>query len=107
MRNNPANQIAGIPDFELEGSVGSIGSNGTASPRALKHVEELRSFRVLADRKTRSNLPAEAVSHARLKRNAETAFAIHIARDVGVEIRSGIQGRRLMRSIDLIQGSHP
>src|SRR6266513_2888524 len=101
MWNNPANQIAGIPDLELEGLVGSIGSNGTTPPRALKHVEELRSFRVLADRETRSNLPAEAVPLTRLERNAETAFAIYIARDVGIEIRSGIQGRRLMRSIDL------
>ena len=48
-----------------------------SSPSLPDHVEQLSSVRVLADREARSDLPSEAMSLARLERNAETAFAVY------------------------------
>src|SRR5437867_4692350 len=79
VRQHPANQVANVPDLELESLVGSIRPDGTAPPRVLEQVEQLGSFSVLADRDTRSHLPSEAMSLARVEGNAKTTFAVHVA----------------------------
>src|SRR5205807_3795761 len=68
-------QLADVPYFELECLIRSVRPDGSASPLLLNRVKEFGSICVLAHRKTRSNLPAKAVSLAWLERNAETTFS--------------------------------
>ena len=77
MRQHGCYQIFNAPHLELEGFVRSIRSDGPAFPSLLDRVEDLGSVCILVDRKTRTNLPPEAMPLAGLERNAETAFAIH------------------------------
>jgi hypothetical protein len=100
-------QIPYLPDFVLEGFVGSIRSDESASPLFLDHVEQLGSVCVLADRETRSNLPAESMSLTRLKRNAEAAFAVYEPRNVRGQIHREVPGPACYGlSFESIQGSH-
>ena len=57
--------------------VRSIRSDESASPFLLDHVEQFGPVCVLADRETRPHLPSEAMTIARLERNAKTAFAVY------------------------------
>jgi hypothetical protein len=86
MRQHLGHQISDIPHFELQGLVRSIRSDESAFPFLLDYVEQLGSIRVLADRETRPNLPPKAMPLTGLERDAETAFAIYEARDIGIQI---------------------
>ena len=77
MRYRLGYQITDVSHFEFDRLVRSIRSYEPATPLFLDHVEKLSSIRVLADRETRPNLPAQAMTIARLERNAETAFAVY------------------------------
>jgi hypothetical protein len=108
MRYHFRYQVSDGPHFELEGLVRSIRSYVPAIPCSLDYVERLSSVCVLADRETRPNLPAEAMSLARLERDAEAAFAIYEPGDIGIQVHDKDQGRRVMHSVEHIQGfSHP
>src|SRR5712691_4997309 len=85
-------QIANVPNFELEGLIRSVRPDESASPPLLNRVKEFGSIRVLAHRKTWSNLPTEAMTLARLERNAETAFSIYETRDVRIQIHQQNSG---------------
>ena len=76
MRENFLHQVLYVSNFILDGFVRSIRSNKPASPLFLDDVEEFSAVCILANRKTRSYLPPELVSPARLERNAETSFSI-------------------------------
>src|SRR5262245_28329878 len=93
VRQDLRHQVLQPSNLELQRLVGTIRPDRAAFPHLLEQREQLRPLRVLADRKTRPNLPSESVSPTRLERNAEAALAIHVPRDVGREIRSGYQGR--------------
>jgi hypothetical protein len=96
------NKVSNLSDFKLESFVRSIRTNESASPMVLKHVKQFCSIRVLANRETRPNLPAEAMSLARNERDAEAAFAIYKPRDVGCKIhgksRAGVLQNRKVPS---------
>src|SRR6266542_2966342 len=79
-------QMPHLPDFVLDGFVGPIRSDESATPLLLDDVVKLSSVCVLADRETRSNLPTVPMSPARLERDAEAAFAVHEPRDVPGQI---------------------
>jgi hypothetical protein len=106
MRQHFSYQIFDAPHFELESLVRSIRSDGSTVPAFLKHVEQLGSIGVLADRETRSNLPPEAVSLTGLERNAETTFTIYETRNIGIQIHNKDQGRRVM-AFRPSEGSQP
>jgi hypothetical protein len=76
MGKNLLHQITDVSNLELESSVGSVGPDETTSPPLSDNAEELSSFRVLADREARPNLPTESMSSTRLERDAEAAFSI-------------------------------
>jgi hypothetical protein len=98
MRQHFGSQILDVPHFEIQGLIRPVRSNESASPYLLELIEQLSSVRVLADRETRPHFPTEAVPLAGLKRNAETAFAVHESRNVGGQIHGMNQGRRFMES---------
>ena len=77
-------QISDVPYLELECLIRSVRPDGPASPLLLNRAKEFGSVCVLADRKARSNLPTEAMTLARLKRNAKTTFSIYETRDVRI-----------------------
>ncbi len=79
-------QVIHVSHFVLDGLVGSIRSDRPAVPSLLHRVQQLSSVCILADRKARSNLPPESMSSTRLERNAETALAVHEARDVRIQV---------------------
>lgn len=108
MRYHLGYQISNRPDFELQRVVRPIRSDVPAFPLFLEYAEQLGSVCVLADRETRSNFPPEAMTLAGLKRDAETAFAVHEAGNVGIQVHDKDQGRRVMHLGECIQGfSHP
>ncbi len=74
MRQHFRHQISHVPNFKLESYIRSVRSDEPAFPLLLNQVEQFGSVCILADRKARSNLPTKAMTLARLKRNAETAF---------------------------------
>src|SRR5207245_8965530 len=96
VRNHATDQGSPRPDFERASLVRPSRSDRTAFPCLLQEMEQLGSIRVLAHRKARSNLPPESMPPTRLERNAETTLSIYEAGNVGREIRSQDQGRRVM-----------
>ena len=67
MRQHFRHQISHVPNFKLESFIRSVRSDEPAFPFLLDSVEQLGSVCILANRKTRSNLPTKAMSLARLK----------------------------------------
>jgi hypothetical protein len=106
MRQHSSYQITNVPHLELERLVRSVRSDEPAFPFRFDHVEQFGSICVLADRETRSNLPAESMTIARLERNAETTFTIHESGDVGVQVHRQGSGPACY-GLSAIQGSHP
>ena len=101
-------QFADVPYLELEYLIRSVRSDGSASPHLLNRPKEFGSVCVLADRKARSNLPTEAVTLARLERNAETTFSIYETGDVRIQIHRQGSGPACYGSLAIaIQGSQP
>ncbi len=82
------------------------GRNESASPLLLNYVEQFGSVRVLADRKTRSNLPTEAMTLARLERKRKNSL-LHLRNqrcknlDPSAKIRAGVLWNLSIPSKDL------
>src|SRR5262249_12367021 len=107
VRQDTRHQVLQPSNLELQRLVGTIRPDRAAIPHAPENREQLRPFRVLADREARPNLPPESMPSTRLERNAKAALTVNETRDVGRKIRSGYQGRRLMERLRSIEGSHP
>jgi len=106
MRQHFVHQTSHVSHFKLDGLVGSVRPDESAFPLLLDHVEEFGSVCVLADRKTRSNLPTKAMTIARLKRNAEATFSVHKTRNIGIQIHRQRPGPACY-GLSAIQGSQP
>ncbi len=107
VRQHRFDQVSNLSDFKLESFVRTIGPNESASPMFLKPVQQFCSVCILADRETRSNLPAESMSLTRLERNAEAAFAIYEPRNVRGQIHREVPGPAFYElNFESIQGSH-
>src|SRR5438309_9246195 len=79
-------QLADVPYFELECLIRSVRPDESAFPLLLNRLQKFGSICVLAHRKARSNLPTEAMTLARLKRDAKATFSIYETGDVRIEI---------------------
>src|SRR2546423_3111372 len=75
-------QISHVSHFKLDCFIRSVWSYEPAAPSLLNYVEQFGSICILANRKARSYLPTEAMTLARLERNAETTFSVHKSRDI-------------------------
>ena len=75
-------QISDVSHLKLDCFIRSVWSYEPAAPSLLNYVEQFSSICILADRKARSHLPTEAMTLARLKRNAEATFPIYESRDI-------------------------
>src|SRR5438067_9453015 len=79
-------QLADVPYFELECLVRSVRPDESAFPLLLNRLQKFGSICVLAHRKARSNLPTEAMTLSRLKRNAKATSSISETGDVKIQI---------------------
>ena len=108
MGQDPRIQVRQPPDFELKCLVGTIRPDRAAIPHLVKDREQFGPLRVLADRETRSNLPTEAMTLARLKRDAKATFSIYETGDVRIQIHRQGSGPACYGSLaNAIQGSQP
>src|SRR5947208_2332277 len=101
-------QLADVPYFELECLIRSVRPDRSAFPLLLNRAKELGSICVLAHRETRSNLPTEAMTLARLKRDAKATFSIYETGDIRIQIHRQGSGPACYGSLAIaIQGSQP
>ena len=107
MATHTSHQIPHVSHFKFQRLVRTVRADVTTLPQLLDRVKQLGAVRVLAHRKTGTNFPAELVSIARLKRNAEAAFAVYEARDVRREIHRQRSGPACYGVVNSIQGSQP
>ena len=86
VRQHLLDEIGDVSHLELEGLVRPVWSDVTTTPSIANDGQKLCSVFVLADRETRSHLPAESMSLTRLERDTETAFSIYETGDVVIKI---------------------
>ena len=90
VRNHLRNQIRDATHLELQRFVRPIWPNVTTTLQLSHFVQQLGPIPVLANRKTRSYFPAEAMPLTGDKGNTKASFAVDETRNVGVDIHQQV-----------------